>query len=86
MLIIQSLILKVKNLTLLSQKKMNKRREFWPRLQKISGFARFFFSNLVSRFGASPNINQIMAIFSPQPLKKFFFVKVTPPPPGRVKM
>ena len=34
------------------QKKNEKRREFWPRLQKISSSARiFFFCNLVSRFG-----------------------------------
>ena len=35
-------MLNVKNLTFLSQKKMKKRREFWPRLQKKSGSARFF--------------------------------------------
>ena len=34
MLIIKCSMLKVKNLSLLSQK-MKKRREFWPRLQKM---------------------------------------------------
>ena len=32
-------------------KKNEKRREFWPRLQEKSSSARFFFCNLVSRFG-----------------------------------
>ena len=35
-------MLKIKNLTLLSQKKWKKRREFWPRLQKKSSSAQFF--------------------------------------------
>ena len=41
-------MLKVKNLTLLSQKKNEKRREFWPRLQKKSSSARFFFQPSVA--------------------------------------
>ena len=43
-------MLKVKNLTHLSKKKIEKRREFWPRLQEKSSSARLF-CNLVSRFG-----------------------------------
>ena len=35
-------MLKVKNLTHLSKKKIEKRREFWPRLQKKSSSARIF--------------------------------------------
>ena len=35
-------MLKVKNLTHLSKKKIEKRREFWPRLQEKSSSARFF--------------------------------------------
>ena len=35
-------MLKVKNLTHLSKKKMKKRREFWPRLQEKSSSAPFF--------------------------------------------
>ena len=35
-------MLKVKNLTHLSKKKIEKRREFWPRLQEKSSPARFF--------------------------------------------
>ena len=31
--------------------------------------------------GASPNINLVMAIFSPQPLKKWIFPSNWPPPP-----
>ena len=44
-------MLKVKNLAHLSKKKIEKRREFWPRLQEKSSSARFFVCNLVSRFG-----------------------------------
>ena len=35
-------MLNIKNLTLLSPKKVKKMREFWPRLQKKSSSARFF--------------------------------------------
>ena len=35
-------MLKVKDLTHLSKKKNEKRREFWPRLQEKSSSARFF--------------------------------------------
>ena len=35
-------MLKVKNLTHLTPKKIEKRREFWPRLQEKSSSARFF--------------------------------------------
>ena len=41
-------MLKVKNLTLLSQKKMKKRREFLPRLQEKSSSARFFLQTSVA--------------------------------------
>ena len=74
MLIIKCQMLKVKNLTLLSQKN-EKRREFWPRLQPNFAFWLI--------------INRVMAIFSPQPLKKWFwgdfFVEVTPQEESKCK-
>ena len=41
-------MLNVKNLTHLSKKKNEKRREFWPRLQEKSSSARFFLQSSVA--------------------------------------
>ena len=79
-------MLKVKHLTLFKPK-IEKRRGFLPRLQ--NNRARFFcnlvsrFSMILTKiwfsieckwvYGASPNINWIMVILSPQPLENWTF-------------
>ena len=46
MLIIKCLMLKIKNLTLLSPKKLKKGREFWPRFAEKNRALLDFFCNL----------------------------------------
>ena len=61
-------MLKVKYLTLFKQKNWKKAGILTKVARKIQLCWIFFATQ-----GANPNIKRVMAVFSPQPLKKWFF-------------